>query len=456
MRRSLLILAGAALTACAGVPADRGAAGVDALLTERGVPTVQATELAALTAEPLTTSAAVRIALLNSPRIARTYNRLGFAAADLYRAGRLGNPHLELAGPREEYTVGFALSFVELLTLPKRAELAREEFAAVQRDLGAEVLALIADVETAYYYAVGARQLATLHARAAEAATLSATLADRFREAGNMTPRDHALERSAAALARVRALEAERAAADARLELAALLGLPYDGEWTVPNALPAPPSPALDVDTLVERAAGTRLDLAAARIRTEVLAGRLGVTRWTRWTGDVEVGVEREKEAGGGRKTGATLAIEIPVFDWRGDRAMRDQAALERAVIELKSLALGVENEVRHAHAALTAAAAGVGEYRFELVPQRQAVVARTQEEVNFMVAGVFELLVAKRQEYEAWQGYLESVRDYWQARVALARAVGDSLPPPADAGSLDLDTLFGDPHAHHHHGGHE
>lgn len=462
MRVLTVIIAAATMTACAAMPPDRGAAEVDALLVERGVDTARMGDLAALTAEPLTAETAVRIALVNGPRLQRLYASLGLGAADLYGASRPGNPHLGWIGPPGEHTIEIAIGLIDLLTLPRRAELARDAFAAMQRDVGAEVHATLAEVESAYFATVGARQVAALHARAAEAATLSAQLAERFHEAGNMTARDLALERSAAAVARLRASEAEQAAADARLALAALLGLPYAGSWSVPTALPAPAPTNLDVETLVARAGESRLDLAAARLRTEVLAGQLGVTRWTRWTGDIEVGGERERDAAGNHETGMTLAVEIPLFNQRADRVVRGEAELALATIDLQALARDVENEVRHAHAMVTNAAARVAEHQFQLVPQRQAVVARMQEEVNFMISGVFELLVAKRQEYEAWQGYLESVRDYWQARARLAKAVGAALPAAEDAGTLDLDRLL-DPtpqrrrmRGHEHHGGHE
>jgi hypothetical protein len=41
----------------------------------------------------------------------------------------------------------------------------------------------------------------------------------------------------------------------------------------------------------------------------------------------------------------------------------------------------------------------------------------------------------AKLAEYDAYQAYLEAVRDYWLARVELARAVGQRLPSDAGIG---------------------
>jgi outer membrane protein, heavy metal efflux system len=50
------------------------------------------------------------------------------------------------------------------------------------------------------------------------------------------------------------------------------------------------------------------------------------------------------------------------------------------------------------------------------------------------MLIGVFELIQAKTQEYDAYQGYLEAIRDYWLARLDLMRVVGARLPSETDA----------------------
>ena len=63
------------------------------------------------------------------------------------------------------------------------------------------------------------------------------------------------------------------------------------------------------------------------------------------------------------------------------------------------------------------------------LIPQRQTIVARSQEQQNYMLLGVFGLIEAKTREYEAYEGYIEAVRDFWLARVELTRLVGTRLP---------------------------
>ena len=89
-------------------------------------------------------------------------------------------------------------------------------------------------------------------------------------------------------------------------------------------------------------------------------------------------------------------------------------------------------------------------------------MVARQTERLNYMLIGAFELLLARQQEYDAYQGYIDSVRDYWQARVALARAIGTRLPSDAQPPQpvLDLDAVLkpaaadGGHDAHQGHGG--
>jgi hypothetical protein len=76
------------------------------------------------------------------------------------------------------------------------------------------------------------------------------------------------------------------------------------------------------------------------------------------------------------------------------------------------------------------------------------------------MLIGVFELIQAKVAEYDAYQAYLEAVRDYWLARVELARVVGQRLPSDTgiDARTPSLEEILGPEEApamdHSAHGG--
>ena len=75
------------------------------------------------------------------------------------------------------------------------------------------------------------------------------------------------------------------------------------------------------------------------------------------------------------------------------------------------------------------------------------------------MLDDPFALLRVKREQYDAYQQYLESLRDYWLARIELAAAVGAALPSTATidsaratAPALDGEDEQAEPMQHHHH----
>jgi cobalt-zinc-cadmium efflux system outer membrane protein len=102
--------------------------------------------------------------------------------------------------------------------------------------------------------------------------------------------------------------------------------------------------------------------------------------------------------------------------------------------------------------------------YRREWLPAAASAVERQHERFNFMLVGAFDVLQAKREQYDAWQGYFESIRDYWIARSALRAATGgllpgdtDELPPAAGPADILPAPAEGDAPAqeHEHHGDH-
>lgn len=460
VRTSILLVAISALPGCTSIPTDLGQSSVDSMVSERGqaVDSITATEdvqelIRTLTAAPLDPDSATRIALLNNPDLKATYATLGFGAADLYEAGRIRNPVFggewldsNVAGEADQVTLGLLVSFTDLITLPARKRLAATDFAALRQSIGAAVLSTAAEAQRAYYRYVGAQQVSLLRDQIATAAQLSAALAERFYDAGNITAGELALRRAAASEARLEALHAEQDRFEARAELANVLGLSAGAGWASRTELYLPVAEQDQLDTLITLAEQSRLDLAAARTRADGLADRLGVVNWTRWLGDLEVGGERERETDGARLSGPTVDWEVPIFNQHRDAVLRADAELKIAVVEVQRLTTEVDNDVRVAFAALDNARTRVDEYRDVLIPARMDAVARAQEEVNFMLIGVFELISIKQEEYDAYQGYLEAIRDYWLARVDLIAAVGNALPSDSatDRQAIDVRDLIG------------
>lgn len=383
---------------------------------------------------PLTLSAALALAFTRNPGIRQQYARLGIAHADLQDAARIANPVLSFAwlhpndGGRDQTTRGISASFADLLLLPSRRRLSAAEFHRVELTVAAELVALAREVEAAWYSHVGALQIASMRDAVAQAAQAEAELAQRFHEAGNISRLQLDLQLAESARARIDALRAHSDAAGSRLRFANLLGLRVDADWQVVDRLPALPGAPLSREELLPKALAQRLDLASVREEVSLLEDALGVTESWRLLGSVDARYERERETDGSTRNGPTLSLELPLFNQGQGAVERAQARLLDARTRRDALRLAVENQVAAGIERLELARAACEHYRDVLLPSTTSAVARQQERVNFMLEGVFELIRARRGEYDAWQAYLESVRDYWIARADLRAAVGGPL----------------------------
>ena len=452
---------------CANIPDDWGRAEVDTAVAERGrVVTRSAGEKAGQERwRSIDVEQAIQISLINNPQIKAEYARLGFGAADVYRASRIGNPIFSLAALDPSNTdgstrlsYGLIGSFTDLLTLPQRKKLAGVAFAALKAEVGARVLELAADTEVAFYTYLAARQTQKLRELVATAADLSAELAERFYNAGNISPRELAQARSAAAQAKVTALSSAAETFSARYELAMVLGVSIGDEWQTVEQLPLPPANEQKLSTLLTMTNETRLDFAAAKQRVVLTAGQKNFTAWSRWLGEFNIGVEKERESDGEKLFGPSLELELPVFNQNADVAISADAEMRIAGAELEQLAIKIENDVRLAHMAVINSRQKLAEIRDALIPMRVAAISQAQREQNYMLIGAFELIQSKQFEYDSYAAYIAAVRDYWLARTRLTRAVGRTLTQASDATeqTLDVEELIHRPgsrqqHQHHH-----
>lgn len=449
-RYGLLWATGAAvvLAGCASIPADRGFSDVRRQTADRGltIPDDAEAERAHLTSEtlakPLTEADAVRVAFLNNPRIQGVYARLGLSGADVIDAGRLRNPTLDgaalfpsAAGDVTRYDLGLTQSLVELLLLPARLRFTQGEFERTKLEATQSLLTLAGEVQTAYYEAVGARQIAAMRKTIAAAARASADLQARFKAAGNATALQLAVEMAAGSQAQLDADQADAEVKAAENRLNERMGLPPDAEWEVTDALPMPVKTEDRLDDLQALAAARRADLDSDRRAVMLLEDSLGVTRSYRFLGDVQVGVQYERDTDRNRLLGPSLSLQLPIFNQGQAPILRAQSHLDAARADLKAKELKVGNDVQAAYDRLIATRKRVDRLGNETIPLREAIVARTQEQVNYMLVGVFDALRVRQEEYAAYQQYLEAIRDYWAARVELSQAVGSRLPSDDQVG---------------------
>lgn len=445
-RRALAIAMLSALGGCSTMPHERGVSEIHTLVDQRsgGAHAWMADSdnraetdavVKTITSQPLTVDAAVQIALLRNPSMQSEYARLGIAQADIYEASRISNPTLSItalhhSGEPTKLEGGLTANFAELLMFPARKRLAAGEFARTQEFIGAAILSLATDTRAAWYAYVGAQQVATMRAAVASAAQTSAALAAKFYEAGNISALQCKLEEANATQARLQATRANVEATRARSALNFLMGLSgEETQWTAADRLSAPLSEDESAEALIALAHQQRLDLIAGQQEVALLEQSLDVTKRYRLLGKVELGVAGERETDRTKLYGPSLLLQLPIFNQGQGAIARVSAQRDEARARLANLKLVIDNTV-HLGVDRVAAMHKIAEdYRTALIPQRETIVARTQERQNYMLVGVFELLLAKQQEFDAYQGYLEAVRDYWLARVDLMRAVGTRLP---------------------------
>ncbi len=436
----------ASLNGCASLQTQPPDASINTLLQERGGPSVEWSQLQNAPADqasvdqwlasPLNPDSAVRIAMLRSPKLQQEYARLGLARAEVLEAVQISNPSISLLrqnlspGDGVQRTLGFSLPLIDLIIAPSRARLAHADFERARFDTAKAVFDVALDVESAWYAYVGAQQVADMRGAVANATQVSAELAERFYSAGNITELQLNQERASASEARIDAGRAKVEAAQKRLALNNLMGLDSRrSQWTALDRLSLPVKQEDETENLTAIAREKNLQLLAARQQVLVMQASLKSSQRWRWFGATGVGYEREKDADGTRLSGPSLELELPIFNQGQAKMARSQALLAEAQARLREAELSIENSIRTNANTVRAHSEAATIFRDSLIPQREMVLARSQQEQNFMLIGVFELIQAKAKEYDAYQGYLEAVRDYWEARVELTRSVGERLP---------------------------
>ena len=475
LRRTLTFGLLSLLAGCATFPASRGLEETHKLITERGGPnapiegprdcTSGDADIANATASPLTPASTVQIALMCNSELAAEYARLGISRAETFQAARIANPTLSAAvldssarGAPPQIELGLVQNFTNLLLRGPRTRLAEGDFLRAQQQLAGTVLRLAAETKSDYYTLAGAQQAATMRHAIADALQTSTELAQRFHDAGNLSARVLAEYQAAAGQALVDARRADDDVATAHAALLLQLGLPAKISWAVPDRLSVPVAEEDVEDALLQRADRNRLDLAAARKLVALLTESEEAARKYRWLGDFSVGVSYERDPDRSRLLGPSLSIQLPIFDQGQGPIARAQSLKTWGDAEQRRLTQAVTGAVQLARQRVKNARDRAQDYRNQIIPQRQTVVARVQEEQNYMLVGVFELFAAKRAEFDAYEGYLDALRDYWVARADLERTVGAALPsdakPPTEAIStqqlLTPPPMSGMQHMHH------
>ncbi len=410
---------------------------------------VVAARVKELLGAPLGPEQAVAVALLNNRGLQAAYAELGISEAERVQAGRLVNPGFSIArltrGDELEIERKLIFDLLDLLTMPKRIEIATHRFEQAKLAAAAEAVRVAVEARNAWFEAVAAGETAKYLEQVKVAAETSADLAERMARIGNAPKLMRMREQAFYAEATAQLARAKQSALAARERLARAMGLPAAaGAFTLPERLPdlpGAPREALDLEATALR---ERLDVRAAQREAESLAASLGLTRATRFVNVLELGAIYNTEAPHEPQKGLELELRLPIFDTGDARLARAQHRYMQAVHRTAQIAVNARSEVREAYAAYRTAYDVAQHYRDEIVPLRKRISEENLLRYNGMLIGVFELIADARASMGSVNASIEALREFWLAESRLqtvlttgsvAGADVKSAAAPAEAG---------------------
>lgn len=401
-----------------------------------------------LLSKPLSMDDSVQLALANSPAlqalIAQSWSDIAAAA----QFGRIANPIFTFERMRlgEELEISRLLSIglLDLLTLPTRQGIARNQVAQARTQLSINVVQQVSQIRQAWVRAVAAQQLVGYAEQVSRSAEASAELARRMQAVGNFTKLQRARQQAFYADAAAQLASASHAATAAREELVRQLGLTQEQAklLKLPARLPDLPSEPRPASQVVAVAMQQRLDVQLARQQLAV-AGRAQGLNLLNSLVDVEIGGRRDTvfdNESGERHTGRgfELGIRLPLFDFGGAQRAALNAQSLLAVNRYDAVVRAASSQLRESYSAYRTAYDLSKHYREEILPVRQTISDENMLRYNGMLIGVFELLADTRDQVATVMAAINAQQQFWLADAGLSSSV---IGQPISMGATPVST---------------
>lgn len=378
-------------------------------------------EVKTLLTSELSMDSAVKVALLNNPRLQAEYANLGIAEASLVQAGRLPNPGFSFSrtngGGAQEIERGLHFNVMSVLTMPIRSGIETRLFNAAKLGAAQATLATGIEARRAWVDAVHARQSTRYFEQVVDSADASRELMQRMSRVGNSSRLDLTREQlfhaeASASLARARQREA--AAREALIRALGLWGeqLPV----RLPQRLPSLPDELREVSDVERKAIEGRLDIRRARHDLDAMTSNLNLTQITRFVNVLEAGPAQVRERGETIRDGYEISLEIPIFDFGGARVTRAEAMAAQAADRLRAIAVDARSQVREAYLNYRSAYELARHYRDEILPLRKRIADEQLLRYNGMLISVFELIADSRQQVASVSASIDALREFWLA----------------------------------------
>lgn len=396
--------------------------------------------------KPLSMADAVELSLANSPDVQSLLAQSWADMAIINQSGRIANPILSFERNQslDEVELGRLLSFglLDLLTLPRRQNIARNREAQANIQRSASVVDKVAQVRQAWVRAVAAEQTAQYAEQVNKAAQASAELAKRMLQTGNFNKLQRARQHAFYADAVAQLALARHAATAAREELVRQLGLDdaQTARLKLPERLPDLPEQARTATELTATAMQQRLDVQQARLQLDG-AGKAQGLSLLNSLADVEVGIRRDTitdthSGQSSERKGYEVAIRLPLFDWGGAQRAAMNAQTLAAANHYEGVLRAAAPQLREAYSAYRTSYDLARHYRDEIVPLRKTMGEENVLRYNAMLIGVFELLADTRDNITSVMAAINAQQQFWLADAGLSTAM---LGKPMTGGAPSL-----------------
>lgn len=401
-----------------------------------------------LLAKPLSMDDAVQLALANSPSLQAliAQNWADMAAAN--QAGRIGNPVFTFerirAGAELEIGRLLSIGLLDLLTLPQRQIISRNQVAQSRTQLSGTIVEQVSQVRQAWVRAVASRQGLQYAEQVNKSAQASAELARRMQEVGNFTKLQRARQQAFYADATAQLASARHADTAAREELVRQLGLndAQAAQLKLPDRLPDLPKEPRAAAEVTASALQQRIDVQLARLQLDLAGKAQGLTLLNSLV-DVELGGRRDTvfdNASGEKhhRRGYELEIRLPIFDWGGAQRAQMNAQTLAAANRYEGVVRSASSQLRESYSAYRTAYDLAKHYRDEIVPLRKTMSEENVLRYNGMLIGVFELLADSRDQIASVIAAINAQQQFWLADAGLSSSL---IGKPVSMGATPVST---------------
>jgi outer membrane protein, heavy metal efflux system len=396
--------------------------------------------VASLLRDGLHPDEAVRIAMLQNPRLQSRFQDIGVSRAELVRAGLPANPTL-LFGSRfpeggglANLTVSLTQNLLDLLLIPTRTRAATAELQSARYEAARFAVELAAEVRKTCYETLALRQSQRMNTEEIAFAARGLSLARHRLAAGQGDVIDVNLARNAQLATERDRLRLRRDLLVKRAALAELLGLRgAAGDWSLTGALPRidpskGSSPSTDLTSLQELARRERLDIRIAHLGVRAAEARVDLENVRRWP-NLAVGIDGERAESPPNLLGPSLVLTPRLWDANRPESARRGFELVRSRHRLDTVLASVAREVHQSAAAVTNNAELVRLFESRALPLARENVTAAEAAYRAGQRDMVAYLATQGALFEQRAAYRRTLLEYVQALAALEAAVGGRLP---------------------------